>query len=229
MTPRPRVGLLLAAALLATGCEVPRAQPSLTPLGRRALAPRPVERRAPEPAPAHRTIRALVDEHRTVADPRDADALADLVVAEARRAGIDPLMVAAVIARESSFRTHAVSHKGAVGLMQIRPFVARDLAARAGLEWNGIETLRRADVNVRLGTMYLRELFDEFDDPHVALSAYHRGPSRVRGQLREGTFGPGRYAESVLRLRSELAARAAALDPARTATRVAAAPPLRAG
>jgi len=96
---------------------------------------------------------------------------ADLILSAARRHGMDPLLVASVIAAESSFDARAVSRKQARGLMQLMP----ETAARFAV----------ADVfdprqNIEAGTRYLRELLDRFQENHrLALAAYHAGPERI--------------------------------------------------
>jgi len=153
-------------------------------------------------------LRDLVLEHRRSAPLESREHLARVIQQEATSAGVDPLLVAAIVARESSFRSHAVSRVGAVGLMQLRPFVARDLAQRANLDWREGETLRRPRANVRLGVAYYRELIERFDgDASLALAAYHRGPTRVAGELKRGEFAGSRYARGVLELYGELDAR----------------------
>jgi soluble lytic murein transglycosylase-like protein len=153
------------------------------------------------------TILALVDEHRRDTDVAWRRQLSNAIYEEAMEAGIDPLLVAAIVARESSFRDRAVSHAGAVGLMQLRPFVARELARKNDLEWEGRETLQRPELNVKLGACYYRELIQRFEgDSLLALAAYHRGPTRLRRQLDRGTFDGSRYALRVLELYRTLAA-----------------------
>ena len=154
------------------------------------------------------SIRSLIARHRVGGAERQAE-LTALVQREAHAVGLDPLMVAAVIARESSFRTAVVSSAGAVGLMQLRPWVAQDLAYRNDLDWHGVESLHEPHTNVRLGVLFLGELIDRFDgDTRTALAAYHRGPTRVSRQMRAGTFGASRYADDVLELQAYMAARA---------------------
>ena len=124
-----------------------------------------------------------------------------MIYREAKVAGIDPLLVASIVARESSFRTRAESHVGALGLMQVRPFVARDVAQRRGVEWSGDDTLLEPRSNVLLGATYYGELLSRFDgDTRLALAAYHRGPTRLSRQIRQGTFESSLYAGRVLRL-----------------------------
>jgi soluble lytic murein transglycosylase-like protein len=91
----------------------------------------------------------------------------------AKRYKLDPALLHAVIKVESDFRPHVVSHKGAVGLMQLTP----DTAA----------TLRVADIhdpiqNIRGGAQQLRHLLRLYEgDLPLALAAYNAGVHRVRG------------------------------------------------
>lgn len=147
------------------------------------------------------TILSLVRAHRRTAAEDWRQSLADTVYRESVAAGIDPLMVAAIVARESSFSTRAISRVGAVGLMQVRPFVGREVAERTNLEWRGTETLYDPELNVRLGILYYQEMLERFEgDPEIALAAYNRGPWRVSRELRQGKLDDTRYAERVLGL-----------------------------
>jgi soluble lytic murein transglycosylase-like protein len=89
----------------------------------------------------------------------------------ALRYGLDPDLVAAVIRTESGFRAHAVSPKGAMGLMQLMPSTARLL---------GVEDVFDGRENIFGGCRYLRSLIDQFDgDLKLALAAYNAGPEAV--------------------------------------------------
>jgi soluble lytic murein transglycosylase-like protein len=160
------------------------------------------------PTIEHAVILKLVRQYLPTADASWRQAIADAVYIESLAAGVDPLMIAAIIARESSFRSRAVSRAGAVGLMQVQPTVALDVVGRMGLEWRGLDTLHHPYLNVRLGVLYYQELVERFGgDLVTALAAYNRGPSCVSRELREGTFDDRRYADSVLSLYQRLDAR----------------------
>jgi soluble lytic murein transglycosylase-like protein len=148
----------------------------------------------------------LAAKHRTFGDRERLRQLADTIYHESRAESLDPLLVAAIISMESSFRPAVVSEAGAVGLMQLRPFVARDVAERNDLLWSGEITLVEPNQNVRLGVRYYRELVDRFQgDERLALIAYNRGPTRLRTQMRNsGTDVASSYAENVLRLYQQL-------------------------
>jgi soluble lytic murein transglycosylase len=142
----------------------------------------------------------VVRDHRQAARDTWRRTLAKAIVKEAQAEHVDPLLIASIVARESSFRTRVVSHAGAVGLMQLRPWVAEDLALRTDVEWAGVQTLHTPHLNVRLGVRYYKELLERFGDERIALTAYCYGPSRVARQLRRGTYSGSRYAEDILGL-----------------------------
>ena len=206
---------LLAIATLLFALSVASAPSAPNALGGLAAAPANRSVTATGSADIEKEIiLATVRRYRPTTSERWVGVLADSVHSEARAAGVDPLLVTAMIARESSFRSRVVSNAGAVGLMQVRPWVARDVAARdAEIEWNGLETLHDPDANVRLGILYYLELMNRFDSDHVtALEAYNRGPSRVSRELRNGDLSRTRYSNKVLALYQELDAERSLID-----------------
>ncbi len=148
-------------------------------------------------------VLSIVRSYRRTNDELECRKLAEAIVAESVAAGVDPLLVTSIVAVESSFRSSVVSHKGAVGLMQLRPFVARDVARRREIEWTGPETLHTPHLNVRLGINYYLELLERFDgDEQLALTAYNHGPTRVSRWVREGKYNGSSYAAKIETLRS---------------------------
>ncbi len=109
------------------------------------------------------------------------------------RHALEPRLVLAVIAVESSYDPFAVSPVGALGLMQIMPATGAELAAREGIHWRGEQTLFDPLVNVRLGVRYLRQLADRYDRLSTALAAYNWGPGHIDRRLRRGTPLPVGY------------------------------------
>ncbi len=140
----------------------------------------------------------VVRRHRPTAAEGWHRTLATAIVEESVAESVDPLLVTAIVAKESSFKTRVVSHAGAVGLMQLRPWVAKDMALRSDVEWNGRDTLHSPHLNVRLGVRYYKELVERFGDEQIALTAYCFGPSRVSMWLRAGSFNGSRYARDIL-------------------------------
>jgi soluble lytic murein transglycosylase-like protein/rubrerythrin len=116
--------------------------------------------------------------------------VARAVLAEATRAGLDPLLVLALIDVESAFDPHAVSTARAFGLMQLREPTFHRERQRSGLP---AADPRDPVANVQAGVRYLRRLIDAFDgNVDVALIAYNAGPSRTRGHLLRGEI-PARF------------------------------------
>lgn len=85
---------------------------------------------------------------------------------------LDPDFVSSVIRAESNFKTHAVSKKGAQGLMQLMPSTAAQL---------GVADAFDPKANVEAGTAHLSALLDLYNnDPIKALAAYNAGAHRVK-------------------------------------------------
>jgi soluble lytic murein transglycosylase-like protein len=111
--------------------------------------------------------------------PDDQRRLLAALMRGARKNGLDPLLLAAVIHVESRFDPYAVSSVGARGLMQLMPATANWLlSSRVPMKPN---SLFNAPMNVELGSRYLRQLMDRFDgDLSLALVAYNAGPGVAR-------------------------------------------------
>ena len=135
----------------------------------------------------------------TALPERERVALARAILREARAHDLDPGLVVAVIEVESAGYHLAVSHVGAMGLMQLLPSTGKELADRMNIEWKGPDTLFDPIINVKLGTAYLRQLADQFGSVHTALAAYNWGPGRINRRLRRGATVPSRYIEQVMR------------------------------
>ncbi len=104
------------------------------------------------------------------------------VRAGAERNRLDPALVAAVIYTESGFDQHVRSSQGAVGLMQVLPSTAREIARQSGGAAFAVSDLATPRINVLYGCFYLRRLLDRFEGSLVeALAAYNAGAARVEG------------------------------------------------
>jgi soluble lytic murein transglycosylase len=119
------------------------------------------------------------------------------VVAQARELGVDPAYVYGLIRQESRFILDARSHVGASGLMQIMPATARWTARKIGLDYTH-DMISDRDVNLRLGTNYLKLVLDDFGGSQaMAAAAYNAGPNRPR-RWREGPpLDPAVWAENI--------------------------------
>ena len=91
---------------------------------------------------------------------------------------LDPYLIAALMAQESTFTPEIRSAANAYGLMQIIPATGRTLARQLGLRYT-TAMLTQPETNVRMGTKYFKDLLDRFGGAHYALAGYNAGPHRV--------------------------------------------------
>ncbi|MBI1422516.1 MAG: transglycosylase SLT domain-containing protein [Gammaproteobacteria bacterium] len=107
----------------------------------------------------------------------------DVVINYAHQQQIDPAWAFAIIRQESAFTNDARSHAGALGLMQLLPRTARQIAHSLRLRFKRNDLLD-AETNVRLGIKYLKKVKDIFNGNNVlATAAYNAGDARVRQWL----------------------------------------------
>ncbi|MFW6337719.1 MAG: flagellar assembly lytic transglycosylase [Alkalispirochaetaceae bacterium] len=110
----------------------------------------------------------------------------DLIRTAAEKEDIDTAFWYAVVREESFFSSSVASHAGAVGLSQLMPTTAADVAGRMGL----LEpVLTDPETNLSIGARYLRMLLDRFERSVPALAAYNAGQGRVRRWLAESPAG----------------------------------------
>jgi soluble lytic murein transglycosylase len=112
---------------------------------------------------------------------------------------LDPYVVAGLIRQESVFDAKAVSRSNALGLTQVMPATGRQLARKLRIRRFRNSMLLRPEVNLRLGTHYLRMMLDQFDGRwEPTLAAYNAGASRARDWLGWGEFRePAEFVESI--------------------------------
>jgi soluble lytic murein transglycosylase len=107
----------------------------------------------------------------------------------AARHRVNPYLVAAVINVESGWSAQSVSGAGAMGLMQVMPETARDLAASERVDERRFPTDKLLDpaTNIEYGTAYLRYLVDRYHEIEMSLAAYNAGLSRVDEWAKKGS------------------------------------------
>ena len=96
--------------------------------------------------------------------------------------GVDENLVFAVIKAESSFQEDAVSHKDALGLMQIMKETAEDVARKYNIEIdfnNSEREILNVQNNIKIGTKYLAVLLEKYKNIEVAVAAYNAGIGTV--------------------------------------------------
>lgn len=109
------------------------------------------------------------------------EALLPLVEPIAQQDGLSPALVIAVITQESGGNANAQSYAGAVGLMQLMPSTAADIAQELGMSPQAVlADLTNPQENVMLGCFYLHVLLGQFNgNTELALAAYNAGPGAV--------------------------------------------------
>lgn len=104
----------------------------------------------------------------------------ELVVEEANRVEINPLLLLSVIRQESFFEGFVTSGADARGLMQVLPATGEELAARYDWPPNYSEDdLLNPAINLRLGARYLANQRQYFGNIYVGLAAYNGGPGNA--------------------------------------------------
>lgn len=121
----------------------------------------------------------------------------DILIDQTHALGLDTAWVYGLIRQESRFVFDAKSVVGARGLMQLMPATAKWIAKRIGIGAHSLQDVTRTDINIVLGTNYLKRVLDDLGHPVLASAAYNAGPGRARRwrdpQALEGAI----YAETI--------------------------------
>ncbi|MBN2358122.1 MAG: lytic transglycosylase domain-containing protein [Deltaproteobacteria bacterium] len=142
---------------------------------------------------AHWMVRKRAEEE-LIGLPDPADALlwragfpqgyAEIVDAWARKRRLDQQLVFALIREESAFEASVVSWAGAIGLMQLMPYTARDEARLDKVGAYDVAQLIDPDLNVRLGSAHIARRLRTFKgNAALAIAAYNAGPEAVKAWL----------------------------------------------
>ena len=116
----------------------------------------------------------------------------------ARQQSIDDAWVYGLMRQESRFITNARSSVGASGLMQLMPATAKWVAKKIGLNNFSLDQVNDTEVNVLLGTSYMRIVMESLDNhPVLASAAYNAGPGRARRWRADTPLEGAIYAETI--------------------------------
>jgi len=98
-------------------------------------------------------------------------------------------LIYSVIQRESGFKIDAISTVGALGLMQVMPYTAKQICSEIGEKYSYIRLLNDANYNVELGSYYINKLLELFDNSYpLAIASYNGGPNAVKMWLSRNDF-----------------------------------------
>jgi soluble lytic murein transglycosylase len=106
---------------------------------------------------------------------------------EAAKNGFDPMLAAGLIRQESTFQADAVSHKNAVGLMQVLPQTGRLMARHLKVRYTK-NSLFEPDFNLQVGMVYVAGLLRDLGAPEYALAAFNAGEDRIALWRSERTY-----------------------------------------
>ena len=116
----------------------------------------------------------------------------EVVKIASKQNNIDKSLIFAVIKAESKFNTMAESSKGAIGLMQILPSTANFVLQNNLKDYTKCcvekNDLFNPEINIILGTKYLKYLIDKFKNVDVAICAYNAGETNVRAWLNDKKY-----------------------------------------
>ena len=108
-----------------------------------------------------------------------------LIKQNADAASIDPYLLTALIAQESTFTADIKSGANAWGLMQLLVSTGSRWARTLNIRPFSVAVLKRPETNVRLGTAYFKALLERFGGAHFALASYNAGENRVARWIAE--------------------------------------------
>jgi len=145
-------------------------------------------------------IKSILDTYDNKTRSYNSMDFAYLIAKESFENNLDPLLVLAVIKTESSFRKSVVSHKGAIGLMQILPNTAQYVSSMEDhIDLVSSQELFEPTTNITIGINYLSYLVDKFENQKYAIMAYNMGPTNLVRKMRSGQQLPERYYRNVMK------------------------------
>lgn len=171
-----------AAVQRANAMPIASRQPSRLEAGISQILPKSYEAALAEKGETPASIRkTAIEGAKPVAQerPRGGHKYEDMVVREAERLGVDPKLALHVLYKETGNLKNpetAKSPAGAIGVMQLMPKTAKGL---------GVDPLNPEE-NIRGGVTYLKQMYDKYQDPTLALAAYNAGPGRLDKALKNG-------------------------------------------
>ncbi|NQY81037.1 MAG: transglycosylase SLT domain-containing protein [Candidatus Caenarcaniphilales bacterium] len=113
---------------------------------------------------------------------------------------LDPFIVHALMKQESTYQADIVSKVGAIGLMQLMPYTAKDIARVVNISNLRLEDIFEPEINIKLGVRYMEEVFRSFEGNMIfAIASYNAGPQRIKQWSKKYNFkkDPDLFVESI--------------------------------
>ena len=102
---------------------------------------------------------------------------------------VEKEIIYSVIRQESAYNPRARSPADAFGLMQLRPFVARQVARQHGIPYQKTHQLYIPETNILLGTAFLKQLFKKYQHQFIlSLAAYNAGEKALSQWIKHKGF-----------------------------------------
>jgi soluble lytic murein transglycosylase len=115
-----------------------------------------------------------------------------------RENGLEEAWVYGLMRQESRFASQAKSDVGAAGLMQIMPATAKWVARKLGMRDYRTSLIHETEVNLKLGTYYMKNILTSFDNNAVmASAAYNAGPARAKQWRADKSLEGAIYVETI--------------------------------
>lgn len=102
---------------------------------------------------------------------------------------VDENLIYALIKAESNFQADAISNKNALGLMQLMPATAEEVAKKNEIELTE-DNILQPEININIGTKYISTLLEKYECVEVALAAYNAGIGNVDKWIANGIIKP---------------------------------------
>jgi soluble lytic murein transglycosylase len=103
---------------------------------------------------------------------------------QSKRYGMDAVLLRSLTRQESAFNLRATSTSNAMGLMQMIPPTAQEIAKKLGLKIELPDDMFRPEINIPMGSFYVSQMLDQFKgNIPFALAAYNAGPYRLKNWI----------------------------------------------
>lgn len=137
----------------------------------------------PALTPETRALSVLIGERTQYWTPDELSDLSHFILTKSKEYKMSPLFVLSLIEVESGYHPTIVSNRGAVGMLQLLPDTAKEVALNSGMVWTGPHLLENPKTNIDLGLRYMNTLKKQFGNEEHTLTAYNMGPNALRLRL----------------------------------------------